>query len=445
VKKGALSAVADPLTIGYNLPMRILFLYPVPAENRKVYTGYSQGIGLLSACLKEAGHETWLLFLQGLWEASLDRALAEFRPQLIALSSTTDQFAMARRAISYLERSAHPPIILGGIHASFARQEELELPGIWGVCRGEGEKVLLELVRRLERNENPLGTPGFWFRGQPEFNPAAGLADLDALPFPDRELFDYQKLIDRHPRIIGAEFLASRGCPYECSYCANPALKRLQGNEGPFLRFRGVGKLIEEIQKVVRTYRNVRLIGFHDDIFGLDRDWLESFSDAYPRGVGLPFWCNGRVDLMDEERVNLLKKAGCLRVHLGVEAGNDEIRKKVLKRNIEKDTIREAFARLKRAGIRAAAFNMIGLPFETVETIEETIALNREIKPDWVFHSVFHPYPGTELYELCQAKGWISGHWAESFYDPETPLDQPSISRESVAKYYREFVRRVYE
>ena len=437
--------LADHPAFGYNLFMRVLFLYPVPPENRKVYTGYSQGVGLLSACLKKAGHETRLLLLERDWEPLLDRATSEFRPQLIALSSTTDQFPVAKSAIAYLNDPSRPPVILGGIHASFAPADELKLEGVLGICRGEGEKALPEFVRRLERKEDPLITPNFWFKGKSGFNSPASLADLDSLPFPDREIFHYQKLIDRHPRIIGAEFLASRGCPYDCTYCANPGLKRLQGDAGSFFRLRSVGNLIEEIQQVARIYRNVRLIGFHDDIFGLDQDWLKLFSDSYPRLLALPFWCNGRVDLMDEKRVDLLKKAGCFRVHLGVEAGNDEIRKKILKRNIDKDTIKEAFTRLTRAGIRTAAFNMIGLPFETEETIEETIALNREIKPDWVFHSVFHPYPGTELYDLCRAKGWISDRGAESFYDPETPLDQPSISREIVAKYYKEFVRRVYE
>ena len=145
----------------------------------------------------------------------------------------------------------------------------------------------------------------------------------------------------------------------------------------------------------------------------------------------------------DRARLRALARAGCVRVHLGVESGNDWIRKEILGRPIEKEEIVEAFRLAKSYGLKTVSFNMIGVPHETDETIWETIELNRRLRPHWIHLSVFIPYPGTPLFDYCKARGW-RGEVGADYYDPRNAMDQPGLSRERVFEYFERFFPMVY-
>jgi radical SAM superfamily enzyme YgiQ (UPF0313 family) len=276
-------------------------------------------------------------------------------------------------------------------------------------------------------------------------NAPAALADLGALPRPDRDIYDYQAILDRNRNNIGAEFMASRGCPYSCSYCVNPVMNELTGGAWARVRYRTVEDVVDEAAEVAEQYSGVKMVGFHDDIFGLDKEWLRRFASEYRRRVGLPFWCNQRAGAFDEADVEVLKEAGCFRVHLGIESADDTLRREVLGREISSEAIEEAFAMLRRHGLRTVAFNMIGIPYETEETIRATIELNRRIKPDWLVVSIFSPFPGTRLAELAKEKGWLAQRLPESYYDSDWALEQPSLAKERLVYYYEHFVELVYD
>jgi radical SAM superfamily enzyme YgiQ (UPF0313 family) len=129
---------------------------------------------------------------------------------------------------------------------------------------------------------------------------------------------------------------------------------------------------------------------------------------------------------------------------MGVESGSDTIRTEILRKKVPREAIVSAFKILREAGITRYAFNMVGLPFETPQTIRETVALNQEIQPDQVFCSVFYPYPGTQSWELCRSKGWISETTVSSYFAHESALDQPTIRRREVVfthEIFRDLVR----
>jgi len=136
-----------------------------------------------------------------------------------------------------------------------------------------------------------------------------------------------------------------------------------------------------------------------------------------------------------EDFMRALKDAGCNLVMMGVENGDEYIRNEVLNKGVSDEQIIQAAEAIKKVGIKLWTFNMVGVPYETSETIEKTIQLNKKIKPDVVFVSVFYPFPGTELGELCKKKGWISNRKVEGFFSNVTVLDQPSITKEEVAYY----------
>ena len=445
--------------------LKILFVNPVPPEGKKVYTGYNHGIGYLSAATKAEGHETTLVTVCRHDEGLL-KAVADAAPDVIALTATSGQWPLAAWAAGRVS-GAFPetPVVAGGIHATVSTDEVISTPGVWAACRGEGERSFVEFLRGLQFG-GWEETTGFWTRpqmmagigptpirpaaptdstGEIVRNPPAPLVDLAALPHPDREIYDYQAILDANRNNVGAEFMASRGCPFSCSYCANPAMSELTDGAWRRVRFRTPEDIVAEIEGVIARYRGVRIVGFHDDIFGLDRKWLAEFAGLYRRRVGLPFWCNQRVGSFDESDVALLKEAGCFRVHMGIESADDHLRREILGRDISSEAIRGAFAMLKRAGLRTVAFNMIGVPFETEDTLRATIQLNRLIRPDWLVVSIFSPFPGTRLRELAREKGWLDGGLPESYYDSTWALNQPSLPRERLLYYYENFVNLVYD
>ena len=140
----------------------------------------------------------------------------------------------------------------------------------------------------------------------------------------------------------------------------------------------------------------------------------------------------------------MLRKAGCFRVHVAVETGSPWLRKEVLNRDISDEQIVETFAFLKEAGLRCLAFNMLGIPFETEETIQQTVALNRRIRPDRVHVTLFQPYPGTALFHLCEEKGLLEPGAAGDYYGEVTMVKNPMLPKSVLYEYLRNFVSLVY-
>jgi radical SAM superfamily enzyme YgiQ (UPF0313 family) len=380
--------------------------------------------------LKEKGHQTDLLAVDSAVASRIDRKLESFAPDLIGITSTTDQFSLAKKLVACLSRGGRVRIVLGGIHATVRPEECIALPGVTAVCIGEGEGAIQDIVERLEIGGNLDTIPNLWVRrddGSVAKNEVRPLIEnLDALPFPDRDLFEYRSILCGQAE--GFEVMASRGCPFHCTFCMNHKLKELYRGKGGFVRFRSARHVIEEISSQIHRFPEATYITFHDDTFNLNKEYLRELCERYARTVRLPFRCNVRADLLDEETVSLLKMANCDAMWIGVEAGKDYIRNQVLRKGLSRDQLVCAFELARNAGIKTRAFNMIGSPGETKEDILETIRLNQRLAPDELpVPTIFRPYPGTLLYEYCAQRGWISSRVTQGYGDSSI-LDQPSIS-----------------
>lgn len=423
--------------------MKVLFVYPVPPSNLQILR-YQQGIGSMAAVLKQAGHAAELLIVQHFDQNQIDAALTRFQPHLIALSITSNFMNVGQQVARHVANRHHLPVILGGIHPTLCPEETITAEGVFALCRGEGEFPLLELCEALQTDRDPTGIPNLWIKsgGRIFRNELRPLIDpLDQLPYPDRQLFGFQSLLKQLPE---AEFMGSRGCPFQCTYCANHALVDLYRGKGTYVRFRSIPHLMGEIESVLQRYPDVGFLGFHDDTFTLNPRWTSEFLDTYSSRFKTPFWCNATADSITPELAARLKQAGCYEVRMGVESGNDTIRTNILRKKVPREAIVSAFRILRDAGITRYAFNMVGLPFETPQTLRETVALNQEIQPDQVFCSVFFPYPGTQSYELCRSKGWISDTTVSSYFAHESALHQPTISPRDVVfthEIFRDLVR----
>jgi len=403
---------------------------------------YHHGLGQISAVLKAAGHATSLVYLQEepMRDAFL-RQVEQSQPNLVGFSCTTHQHQTSERCAGWI-KEAHPDwfLLAGGVHVTLATEEMARCTAFDALCVGEGEAPTLELVERLEGDRSPSDICNLWVRQGADWarNPLRPLvADLDTLPYVDRDLFDFDAIIAANGG--WADLMAGRGCPYQCTYCCNPALRERYRGLGRYVRTRSVAHVMGEIEHLAGRYP-IRKLNFQDDVFTLDKAWTQEFCAAYRGRFSFPFWINTRVEALSEEVVRALADAGCQGVRVGVESGNETLRREVLRRDMSDAAIREAFKRLRRHGLQTHTCNMIGIPGETPAMIEQTIQMNRELAPTHLQFSVFYPYPLTELYERAKSHGWLDPeHTLAGYYARESALRLPTLTAEELAQEYDRF------
>jgi radical SAM superfamily enzyme YgiQ (UPF0313 family) len=367
-----------------------------------------QGIMNLSSVLKGAGHQVDLAV--GTHQDPLVAA-REFQPDVVAYSVITG----SQRYYLDLNRriKTEMPAVFaafGGPHPTFF-PEMVKEAGVDGICRGEGEGALLDLVGALDGGgpQAVLDVENWSFQhnGEVVTNQVRPyIEDLDRLPFPDRALVYERDRMAARSKI--KHFLSGRGCPYNCTYCFNHALSEIYRGRGRRFRQRSVDHVLEEVAWV-RDHYPLEFVVFVDDTFVLSPEWLAEFAEKYPRQIGLPFFCNTRANLVTAEQVRLLKAAGCHCVSMGIEAGNDRLRNELLKRRMSRDQILDAAALIRDGGLQLTTTNMIGLPTSSLEDDFETLDLNVQAQPSYAHVFIFQPYPRTELGEFTRETGWMVG------------------------------------
>ncbi len=357
------------------------------------------GIMLISALAKAEGHTTHLGVLT---RQDIITRVQDLKPDVIAYSASTGEHKYYLEANKVI-KSRFPDIfaIMGGPHTTYYPQCIRESP-LDAICIGEGDEAFTELLSRLQ-NGGDISTVRNIVTRQGENTDLRPLyQDLDNLPFPDRELFYQATELGRWPL---KSFMASRGCPYNCTYCFNHVFRKLYHGKGKVIRRHSVDYIIEEVQRIKSKYP-VDCVKFYDDIFVYQADdWLEEFAIKYRRKIGAPFHCLTRADLMTDDMARLLKEAGCYSISMSIEAGNPHFRNEILKRGMSDEQIINAFHICRRHGIHTFSNNILGLPYATIENEIETIDLNIKAKASFVEFPIFHPYPWTELGDYCIEKG----------------------------------------
>ncbi len=404
--------------------MRVLFV-----EKQVDYE--PQGIMHLSSVLREAGHDVALAIAA---QEDPVQFAYDYEPDVVAYSvmtgSHTYYFDLNRRIRERLN-GKKVYSIFGGPHPTFF-PEMIEEPGVDALCVGEGEGPIADLMESLENGGVKPDIPNWWFKidGEIVKNPVRPLIrDLGALPLPDRHL-----IYDKHAYLRDApvkHFLASRGCPYQCTYCFNHAYYQIYKGEKRGSQ-RPVDSIIEEVNWV-RSQWPLENVVFIDDLFVIFDDWLEEFAEKWPKEVGLPFFANVKADLIvrGPHKVDLLKKAGCTTVSMGIEAANDRIRTKLLKRRMTREQMIQAGNLCRDAGIHITSTNILGLPTSTVEDDLDTMRLNAQARISYAHAFIFQPYPGTELGQFTQDNGFMVGTFDDI---PTIAWDRSILVRENEAE-----------
>ncbi len=240
--------------------------------------------------------------------------------------------------------------------------------------------------------------------------PRPVLRDLDALPFPARDLIDIESYRSRWQRRHGTfsiNMVTTRGCPYHCNWCAKPIW-------GQTYHMRSPANVAAELAELKAAYAPDH-IWFCDDIMGLKKGWMAAFADEVTqREVRTPFKCLSRADLLLREgEVDALQRAGCRVVWIGAESGSQKILDAMDKGN-RVEQIYEAAQRLHDAGLEIGFFLQFGYPGETREDVDLTRRMVRECQPDEIGISVSYPLPGTRFYDLVRAELGEKRHWVDS-------------------------------
>jgi radical SAM superfamily enzyme YgiQ (UPF0313 family) len=418
-----------------------------------VYPGYivrEQPLNILyiASAVKAAGHRTAFFDvtafrkrpLRGdpfrVMKEAFAATLDAFKPDVVGFSVMSVNYKISAILAGVVKEKRPDALnIFGGIHPTIAPEDTIRDPVVDIICRGEGEGAMTELLSVLDAGSDYAKIPGLWVKrnGVVTQNAVRPLVqDIDSLPFPDRDLLDPARL---QAELYGINMLSSRGCPFPCSYCQNEFLMDLYKGQGRFVRYRTIENVFAEIDEVIAKYKPSRL-SFSDESFTLNKKHLKEFCERYVKRYTIPFLCQTRPDLIDEDTIKTLKEGGCDFINMAIESGNPKIRNAVLQRNISTEKVVEAFTLARRFGIRTGSFNMIGLPEEDLSTVWDTIRLNKQLQPDRIMCTVYMPFLGTKLGEDCLKAGWLEHPIddAEIYYTNIT-IKHPTLSGRTLLGY----------
>ncbi len=232
-----------------------------------------------------------------------------------------------------------------------------------------------------------------------------------------------------------------RGCPFPCTYCAARMYDKLYktGGTTDYGRRRTLRNVLSELQ-ALRNPGPLNYVIFLDDTFTIHHPWVREFCKVYAAEFAIPFSLNARVETVNEIMLHDLAAAGCKHIVYGVESGSERVRREIMQRSATNQRFRDVFRWTREAGITATANYIIGTPGETRAEMQQTIALHHDLQPaDFAFF-VFYPYPGTELFQLCQANGYLPDDYLNlPANHRQSILRLPNVTADDIAEVYRQW------
>ncbi|MDD4870670.1 MAG: radical SAM protein [Kiritimatiellae bacterium] len=390
---------------------------------------YPLGLGYLHSYLEATGHTVTSLWLNNYQYELCKRRIAEtlnrFKPDIVGLQIMTANRVSSYRTIEYIhEQNPDIAIVIGGIHPTIMYRQLIEKYPFSTVVIGEGELTFAELSEKLpDTTANLFNVKGIAFKHAGNIvitEPRELINNLDLLPFPKHEaFFDPQ-------RNYGC-IITSRGCPFACSFCCLKAITRQK------IRTRSISNVVDEIEFLIKTFPQIRMLFIHDDTFLLNNSRAMDFCDEIvKRQIKLEFICSSRAKPLSPELIQKLECANFTKILVGLESGDSEILSKCHKGITTNDMINacELFA---KSPIEMYIFLIVGLPGETKTTILNTAHFAQRLqKIKYIFYdnvAILTVYPGTEVYEIAKRGGMISDDfWLSNKPTPlftlENSLDQ---------------------
>ena len=375
------------------------------------------GILYIAAVLEKEGIEVQVVpaDVLGLGWREIRSRILDYKPDIVGVTTTTENRFQSFKLIGLAKKTLPSALtVLGGPHASLAAEDSLlHIPELDLVVRGEGELTMIDICRALERKMDfsslaHLAGISLRLDGRVMANqPRSPITNLDGLPFPAFHLVPFEKYnfkieVPGHGQLPAVNVMTSRGCPFNCNFCATPV------NWGRTVRLRSPLNVIREIEFHVER-RGSRVIFFYDDTFNTSAKRVEEICDLMIERKLSVFWrAEVRMDLMSKGLLAKMKQAGLFHLSFGVEAGSERVRNKIIDKKVKVKDYHSLVAWCLELGVIPNAFFIVSHPTETWEEARETIGLIEEYK-DKVEASIaiLHVYPGTPLERTARERGVI--------------------------------------
>ncbi|MEE8190841.1 MAG: radical SAM protein [Candidatus Scalindua sediminis] len=395
------------------------------------------GLLYMGAVLEKAGYNVTIADLLVAPEQDID--IESYN--IIGITANTVQFNNALRFAEKAKKLGKT-VILGGPHPTFEAEASLNTRNVDFIVRGEGEETIVELVKEIEGSSSFNNVKGISFISsgnhithtpKREF-----IQDINSIPFPARHLINtepYKKFeIAYKP---AGSILTSRGCPFDCNFCVGTKMR------GKKYRWRSVENIIEEIKIMHAEYGFYSIVFLDDNFVAKISRTRELCEEILRQNLDFKWWCMARTDILakNPDTVELMAKAGCFQVFLGLESPNDEILESYNK-HASGRTGDTAIKLLHKNGIRVHGSFIIGGLTETEEDILSTVKYAKKLKVDLAQFSVLTPYPGTALYnelkERIKVKDWDQYDCLHSVFDTN------NLTTEQINKMVKTVYRKFY-
>jgi radical SAM superfamily enzyme YgiQ (UPF0313 family) len=422
---------------------KITLVNPPPPKGAFVhYQSPLIGVAYIAAVLQKNGYEVTVIDCPplGITYECLAQTIANFKPDIVGITSVTVTFSSAAQAAKAIKES-YPKalIVLGGPHVTVLDEQTVrENPQIDVVVRGEGEQTMVELAGLVANSNlaNLIKVDGITFmqNGQLVQTPDREfLADLDELPDPAYQLFPLDKY-----RLYGKLILpitTSRGCFANCSFCLAPKMA------GRKVRSRSPKHVVDELERSKKLYKPDAFT-FHDETFTADNARaIEICKEIKRRKINIPWDCSTRVDRITKEVLEEMKSAGCQLVSFGAESGNQGILN-IMRKGTTVELNEQAIKWCKEVGLSVTVSMIIGYPGETEETLKDTFDFINRTKPDDVHLSIATPYPGIELNKTVKDMGLkMTDDWSHCDMQAQV-IENPALKTdllEARRQFYHHF------
>ena len=441
--------------------MRIALLLPpfanIYGKFKQVYrNGFLNpplGFAYIAAAAEKKGHTVIIIDAES-ENLTLDEVILRvsgFRPEIIGFTVTSPTFELTTEFAQKI-RAAFPqvPTIVGGVHIAIFQKAVLEENPVYdfGII-GDGEEAVPELLETITHAGKYTIVKGLiWREGglviQNEIRPPE--KNLDKYSFPARHLLKNELYLRNVPYkgyVVSASVMASRGCPYDCIYCA---VKKIPN--GTMVRFRSPQNIMEELTHIVNILKITHIM-FNDDCLTFQRAEILKLCVLIKKS-GLKFTWEGlsRADRVDPELLREMKSSGLTRLSFGIESGNQKILD-VLKKHETLEEIRRGIKLAHEEGIITRGSIIIGSPYETSKEVEDTLKfINSLNELDEVVINIMQPYPGTKVREMI-----INGEGGTRLVQAElsdlrrfgnASIEVNDLTADKLVKLQREGLRRFY-
>ena len=327
-------------------------------------------------------------------KALFAKTIADLDPDLVGISVLTLHEGIAKKLTEIVRMNSSALVVWGGVHPTIDPEACIEVADI--VCVGEGEGAITDLVTKMRDGENYDDIENLWIKndGYIKKNPMRSLIqDLDSLPYPsygnDSFFFINDEKIDGIDHSVADQYLwiqGSRGCPFVCTFCVNSLTQPIFKGNGKYRRVRSVKNIIDEINEQLGTVEKMNLprkwkhtVFFVDEVFGdINNDeWLDEFGSTYRNEVGLPFYMETLPmnNLVNSKILDQLAYAGVKVINFGIQTGSDDIRNRIFRRPTKNKDIILIAKEIAARGIGVKSDLIADNPYETEETLKETIKL----------------------------------------------------------------------